>query len=160
MVSISKTFGQPGGPGEVKVHYLRDLHKGRQDIEIELPPPAKGGKGGISKESIDDSVSPFVHRGGAGGGRENDPLINAFIALAEKHKGTQNEPLCFLDPGHYKVEWPFDTSTATLVMISPGGSGGGGIGEVVRGENGEDGIPGACFIFPTYIHVQRPHESD
>ena len=101
---------------------------------------------------------PSFDRGGAGGGRENILIIEALMAYATKRKGTVNEPLCFLEPGIHTVRWPHDTSTATVVAIRPGGGGGGGMGDTLPGEDGEDGLPGATFIFPTYIPVQRPRE--
>ena len=150
---LSQTYGRPGGPGAVEVVYLIGLRRG-QIINVSLGVPGKGGVGG-PPESPDDE-SDFVDRGGAGGGRENTPLIDAFTAYAESCKGSEKEPLCFLEPGEHKVEWPYDTPTATLVLIHPGGGGGGAEGDTRLGEDGEDGLPGAAFLFPTYVPVQRP----
>ena len=66
-------------------------------------------------------------------------------------------PLYFLDPGIHELTWPYDTSTATMVIVQPGGGGGGGAGErFLPGEDGENGLGGAVFIFPTDIPLQRP----
>ena len=72
---------------------------------------------------------------------------------------TYLKPLTFSEPGDYTIEWPYDTETATLVMINPGGGGGGGMGDILPGEDGEDGLPGATFVFPTYVPSQRPVDS-
>jgi hypothetical protein len=63
-----------------------------------------------------------------------------------------------LEPGEHEIEWPYDTSTGTLVQINPGGGGGGGAGDTLPGEDGEDGLQGATFLFPTYLPMQRPRE--
>ncbi len=154
---LSQTYGRPGKPGSVEVVYLNGLGRG-QKLDVKVGFPGKGGVCGSPAERSSDGDSHFVDRGGAGGGREHLPIIDAFTAYAESCKGTVNEPLCFLKPGVYTVEWPYDTSTATLVQVSPGGGGGGGAGDTLLGEDGEDGLPGATFLFPTYLPAQRPRE--
>ena len=47
-----------------------------------------------------------------------------------------------------------------MVQIGPGGGGGGAAGDIMPGEDGEDGLLGATFIIPTYLPLQRPRESD
>ena len=156
---LSQTYGRPGGPGSVEVLYLNGLEKG-SSITVTVGEPGKGGPGGPPNSEVDASlISDFVDRGGAGGGRENLPIIEAFLNHAECLKDIDKQPLCLLDPGKHELIWPYDTSTVTLVMINPGGGGGGGIGEVLPGEDGEDGLPGAAFLFPTYLPVQRPREN-
>ena len=164
MVVLSSTFGRPGNPGTVQVIYENNLRKGAR-LRIPVGSPGIGGEGGPvapqgEAESASDilpaAAAEFSHRGGAGGGRENFPLIEAFTRSAEVLKGTEHEPLCFMEPGEFDVEWPYDTATATVVIINPGGGGGGGASDVQSGEDGEDGMPGAALIFPTYIPVQRP----
>lgn len=150
---LSETYGRPGDPGRVEVRYLRGLRRG-YGIDVNVGSPGRGGAGGPPTESSDDNP-PFVDRGGAGGGRETIPIVDAFKAYAANLKGTESEPLCFLEPGVHTVEWPYDTPTATLVIINPGGGGGGGMGDTMAGEDGEDGLPGATFIFPTYLPMQR-----
>ena len=152
---LSQTYGRPGSPGKVEIAYLSGLRLG-QYIEVELGHPGKGGAGGPAIESPVEGGPQFVHRGGAGGGRENAPILDSLTAYAQNCAGTKNEPLCFLEPGKHEVEWPYDTSTATLVVVHPGGGGGGGAGDTLPGEAGEDGLPGAAFMFPTYIPVQKP----
>ena len=154
---LSQTYGGPGEGGQVKVFYLSGLHRG-YELTVKVSFPGKGGAGGPPAEpsSVDDSH--FVDRGGAGGGRENVPIIDAFTTYTEKFRGTEQEPLCFLEPGEHRVQWPYNTPTATVVQIDPGGGGGGGGGDTLQGEDGEDGLPGATFIFPTYVPVQRPRE--
>ena len=154
---LSQTYGRPGEPGNVEVVYLSGLRRGHE-LDVKVGFPGKGGAGGPAAEPSSDGDSHFVDHGGAGGGRENVPIIDAFTAYAERYKGTEKEPLYFLEPGDYRVEWLYNTPTATLVQIAPGGGGGGGTGDTLQGEDGEDGLPGAIFIFPTYIPVQRPRE--
>ena len=155
---LSQSYGRPGNPGRVDVTYLTDLFKGCQ-LDITVGAPGKGGKGGEAVDSsLEDEKSDFVDRGGAGGGRENVPIIEALMAYAESCEGSERQPLCFLDPGHHTIDWPFETPTATVVMIAPGGGGGGGMGDTLPGEDGEDGLPGAAFIFPTYLFAQRPRD--
>ena len=86
----------------------------------------------------------------------NSPIIAALVAYAKSCKGTKHEPLYSLTPGLQESTWPHDTPTATIVRIHPGGSGGGGIGEILPGQDGEDGLAGAMFIFPTYLLAQNP----
>ena len=154
---LSQTYGRPGKPGIVEVAYLSGLRLGHT-IEVEVGYPGKGGAGGPAIESPVQGCPQFVDRGGAGGGRENVPILDALTAYAQNCTGTETEPLCFLEPGKHEVEWPYDTSTATLILILPGGGGGGGAGDTLPGEDGEDGLPGAAFIIPTYLPVQRPRE--
>ena len=154
---LSQTYGGPGLPGKVDVVYLKGLRRGHK-LDVKVGSPGKGGVGGLAKEPADGAEASFIDRGGAGGGRENSPIIDALKAYAAQRKNTVKEPLCFLEPGTYTVEWPYDISTATVVAIGPGGGGGGGIGDTLPGEDGEDGLPGATFIFPTYVPVQRPRE--
>ena len=154
---LSQTYGRPGKPGNVEVVYLSGLRRGHK-LDVKVGFPGKGGAGGPPAETTSDGDSHFVDRGGAGGGHENVPIIDAFTAYAESYKGTGKEPLCFLEPGEHEVEWPYITSTATLVQIHPGGGGGGAAGDTLPGEGGEDGLPGATFLFPTYPPVQRPRE--
>ena len=164
MVVLSNTFGRPGDPGTVQVSYENNLRKGAK-FRIPVSSPGIGGTGGPvahqdepapDLDNLPDTAADFSHRGGAGGGRENLPLIEALSRYAELIKGTEREPLCFMEPGEFEVEWPYDTATATVVMINPGGGGGGGISDIQPGEDGENGMPGATFVFPTYIPVQRP----
>ena len=152
---LSQTYGRPGGPGDVRVGYLRGLHRGYA-IEVNIPVPGRGGKGGPPVALADHKDATFMHRAGAGGGRENLPIIDAFKTYAEGLRGTDKEPLCFLEPGVHKVKWPYETPTATIVSIGPGGGGGGGMGETLPGQDGEDGLSGATFILPTYVPLQRP----
>ena len=153
---LSMTYGKPGGPGEVEVGYVNGLKRGDK-LDVHVPTPGKGGKGGPAQTPENEGErTEFVDRGGAGGGRENLPIIQALKSYAESVKGTKHEPLYFLEPGDYTVQWSYDTSTATIVGIGSGGGGGGGFGEDQPGEDGEDGINGATFIFPTYLPVQRP----
>ena len=154
---LSQTYGRPGRPGNVEVAYLRGLQLG-QIIEVELGCPGKGGAGGPAVESPVQGGPQFVDRGGAGGGRENVPIVDAFTAYVQNCTGAEKKPLCFLEPGKHEFEWPYNTSTATLVIIHPGGGGGGGTGDTLPGEDGEDGLPGGAFLFPTYLPVQRPRE--
>ena len=163
--ALPSEVGKPGGPGAVEVAYLGGLHKGTL-ITVNVGTPGKGGAGGPARasrsvrslpEGEKESVS---HRGGAGGGRENLPIINALKQYAKTLEGTENEPLVFLEPGSREVKWPYETSTATVVMITPGGGGGGAYGEVLPGEDGEDGLPGATFVFPTSIPLLRPRLKD
>ncbi len=151
---LSSTYGRPGNPGQVQVSYMNGLYRGCE-IEVAVGSPGKGGAGGPPGEQFDDVQDPFVHRGGAGGGRENIPIIKAFEMYAESHKGTEHEPLLFTTPGIHKCNWPYNTPTATIVEIGPGGGGGGGAGEILPGEDGEDGLLGATFVIPTYIPLQR-----
>lgn len=124
---------------------------------MEVGEPGKGGSGGPPASASDDSDDTvFVDRGGAGGGRENIPIVEGLKAYAEAFNGTECEPIFFLQPGAYVVEWPYDTPTATLIVVGSGGGGGGGMGDTIQGEDGEDGIPGAIFLFPTNIPTQRP----
>lgn len=154
---LSQSYGRPGNPGRVEVTYLAGLSMGDQ-LELTVGIPGKGGKGGDARDTspLDDEQSDFADRGGAGGGRENAPIIDAFIAYAKAREGTKDEPLCFLEPGSHTIIWPFETPTATVVAIGPGGGGGGGMGDTLPGEDGEDGLLGATFIFPTYVPTQRP----
>ena len=157
---LSQSYGRPGNPGRVDVTYLTGLFKGCQ-LDITVAAPGKGGKGGEAVDSsLEDEKTEFVDRGGAGGGRENIPIIEAFIAYVERFEGTERQPLFFPDPGHHIISWPFETPTATVVMIASGGGGGGGMGDTLPGEDGEDGLPGVVFLFPTYIPVQRPRETE
>ena len=151
---ISQTYGRPGEPGEIAVVYMKGLRRG-VELEVKVGFPGQGGKGGPAAYPANNGDPSFVDRGGAGGGLENLPIIDAFAAYAESHKGTEKEPLFFSESGVHKVEWPYDTSTATVVTIGPGGGGGGGAGDTLPGEDGEDGLSGATFIFPTYVPVQR-----
>ena len=164
MVVLSNTFGRPGNPGTVQVSYENNLRKGAR-LRISVGSPGIGGEGGPvahqfepepDLDNLPDTAADFSHRGGAGGGRENLPLIEALSRYAELIKGTEREPLCFMEPGEFEVEWPYDTATATVVIINPGGGGGGGTSDIQPGEYGENGMPGATFVFPTYIPVQRP----
>ena len=152
---LSQTYGRPGKPGNVEVHYLDGLRQGAK-LTVNIGSPGKGGAGGPPAEVSGHGDSSFVDRGGAGGGRENVPIIDALTAYAESHKGTEKEPLCFFEQGEHEVEWPYHTSTATLVIINPGGGGGGGSGDSSPGEDGEEGLPGATFLIPTHVPVQRP----
>ena len=153
---LSQTFGRPGSPGLVEVHYLSGLRR-NQKIEMKVGEPGKGGSGGPPASAADgDADAVFVDRGGAGGGRENIPIIEGLMAYAEAQQGTEYEPIFFLQPSAYVIEWPYDTPTATLVIIGPGGGGGGGKGDTLPGEDGEDGLAGAVFLCPTDIPNQRP----
>ena len=153
---LSQTYGRPGSPGLVEVNYLSGLRRG-QKIEMEVGEPGKGGSGGPPASAEDGSDdTEFVDRGGAGGGRENIPIIESLKSYAKAHQGTEYEPIFFLQPGAYVIEWPYDTTTATLVIIGSGGGGGGGMGDTLPGEDGENGLPGAIFLFPTIIPTQRP----
>ena len=131
MVVLSNTFGRPGDPGTVQVSYLDNLRKGAK-FPIPVRSPGIGGTGGPvayqgepapDLDNLPDTAADFSHRGGAGGGRENLPLIEALSRYAELIKGTEREPLCFMEPGEFEVEWPYDTATATVVMVNPGGGG-------------------------------------
>ena len=154
---LSQTYGRPGAPGNVEVAYLHGLRRGDK-LTVKVGSPGKGGAGGPPAEQSSDGDSQFTGRGGAGGGRENLPIIDAFKVYTERHKGADKEPLCFLKPGEHEIEWPYSTPPGTLVQIDPGGGGGGGAGDTLPGEDGEDGLPGATFIFPTYLPSQRPRE--
>ena len=154
---LSQTYGRPGRPGNVEVAYLHGLRRGDK-LTVKVGFPGKGGAGGPPAEPSSDGDSQFVDRGGAGGGRENVPIIDALTAYAGSYRGTEKEPLCFLEPGEHEIEWPYNTSTGTLVQINPGGGGGGGSGDTLPGEDGEDGLPGATFLFPTYLPAQPPRE--
>ena len=157
---LSLTYGQPGNPGRVAVTYETGLSLGCQ-INVTVGSPGKGGTGGPPSDLTgDDEGLTFVDRGGAGGGRQNLPIINAFVEYARSCEGTERQPLYFLEPGPHQVIWPYETSTATVVVIGAGGGGGGGIGDTLPGEDGEDGLPGAVFLFPTYLPVQRPRETE
>ena len=157
---LSLTYGRPGNPGRVDVTYETGLSLGCQ-LNVTVGEPGKGGKGGLPSEiAAGNEDLGFVDRGGAGGGRENLPIINAFVAYAKTCEGTEHQPLYFLEPGPHELVWPYETATATIVAIGAGGGGGGGIGDTLPGENGEDGLAGAIFIFPTYLPVQRPRKTE
>ena len=158
---LSQTFGRPGKPGSVEVTYMSGLRYGCS-LLVRVGFPGKGGRGGPAVDQTDDvdADPPFVDRGGAGGGHANAPILEALIAYAESRKGTRDEPLCFLKPGDHQAEWPYHTPMATMVQIGPGGGGGGAAGDIMPGEDGEDGLLGATFIIPTYLPLQRPRESD
>ena len=152
---LSQTFGRPGGPGGVEVLYEGRFTKGCT-FSVEVGTPGTGGKGGLLP------MRPMIIMlrlssiaGGAGGGRENRPLINAFVAYAMSRQGTKYEPLYSLVPGLQEFTWPYDTSTDTIVLIQPGG----GMGEIVAGQDGQEGLMGAAFIFPTYILAQNPEDA-
>ena len=155
---LEREFGKQGGPGSVEIIYVSGLCYG-EFIDAKVGEPGKGGKGGdpAPEESVKENAMPYLNQGGAGGGRENIPLIEAFKLYAEKMKATKYEPLCFLEPGGHCKRWQHkQTDTATVVIINPGGGGGGGAGNIVEGEAGEYGIRGATFVFPTYLVTQRP----
>ena len=154
---ISRTYGWPGKPGGVEVLYLQGLSRGYR-IDLSVGAPGEGGKGGPPSAN-DSGDSAFRDRGGAGGGRENTPIIEALTMYANSLNETDLKPLIFSEPGEYSIEWPYDTETATLVVIGPGGGGGGGMGDILPGEDGEAGLPGAAFIFPTSVPAQRPATS-
>ena len=155
MAEISETYGQPGGPGSVEIHYLRGLHRG-YEIDISVGVPGVGGKGGIIQGNTnEDRIAEFPNRGGAGGGRENIPIVEALTAYADSRSESYLKPLIFTDPGDHKITWPYDTDTATLVIVNPGGGGGGGMGETLPGEDGEDGLRGIVFLIPTEVPTQR-----
>ena len=154
MVVLSGTYGRPGSPGQVRVSYMNGLYQGCE-VSLTVGTPGKGGAGLPPTENSDGVQDPFAHRGGAGGGRENVPLIKALEGYTESCKGTECEPLCFTDPGAHKFNWSYNTATATVVEIDPGGGGGGGWGEILPGEDGEDGLLGATFVIPTYLPLQR-----
>ena len=157
---LSQTYGRPGNPGRIEVTYETGLSLGCQ-LNATVGEPGKGGEGGLPSDiAADDEVSEFVDRGGAGGGRENLPIINALVAYAESCEGTEHQPLYFLESGPHEFVWPYETATATIVVIGAGGGGGGGIGDTLPGEDGEDGLSGAIFIFPTYLPVQRQRETE
>ena len=163
--ALPSQVGKPGGPGSVEVTYLDRLRRGAS-ITVQVGTPGKGGAGGPARasgsaQSLPDSEKESPrHRGGAGGGKENLPIINALNQYAKTLEGTENAPLVFLEPGPHEVEWPYETSTATVVIVNPGGGGGGGYGDIVPGEDGEDGLPGATFVFPTCIPLLRPRSKD
>ncbi len=153
---LSLTYGRPGNPGPVEVTYETGLYLGCQ-LNVTVGEPGKGGKGGLPSDIAEsDEDLGFVDRGGAGGGRENLPIINALVAYAKSCEGTKHQPLYILEPGQHELVWPYETATATIVVVGAGGGGGGGIGDTSPGEDGEDGLSGAIFVFPTYIPVQRP----
>ena len=116
---LSQTYGRPGTPGNVEVAYLHGL-RGGDKLTVKVGFPGKGGAGGPPAEPSSDGDPQFIDRGGAGGGRENIPIIDAFTAYAESYKDTEKEPLCFLESGEHEIEWPYNTSTGTLVQINPG----------------------------------------
>lgn len=144
----------PGQPGEVKVLYLTDLYAGRK-LQFNVGKGGRGGAGGFALQhptGEDLELAPSHPLPGAsGGGRENDPIINAFVTYGDTCKGTRHEPLVFTEPGPHEAEWPYDTPTATLVVVGAGGGGQGGTGFVLPGGEGEVGGPGAVFLFPTYL---------
>ena len=160
-------FGKPGEPGWVEVIHLRDLAN-QVPIEFSVGTPGKPGQGGQAEIPGDlpqgiIEVQDLLNPGGAGGGRENAPIIEALKLYAESLVGAYLKPLCFLEPGHYEFPWPYDTPTATMVRIGPGGGGGGGGATVTEqggrllvrhGAEGEEGLPGAVFIFPTEVPTQ------
>ena len=84
------------------------------------------------------------------------PIVEGLKAYAEAQQGTDNEPIFLLQPSAYVIEWPFDTPTATVTII--GGGGGGGMGDTLPGEDGENGLADAAFLFPTNIPTQRSRE--
>ena len=151
---ISPTYGRLGEPGEVKVLYLQGLSRGAQ-FNLSVGAPGSGGKGGLASEN-EGVIAEFPNRGGAGGGRENTPIIDALTMYANSLSEDYLKPLSFSYPGDHTIEWPYDTDTATVIMINPGGGGGGGMGDTLPGEDGEDGLPGVTFVFPTYVPSQRP----
>ena len=155
---LSETYGRPGGPGAVEVQYASGLFKGCP-IRLELASPGQGGQGGLPDTPTDSEAVPFVHRGGAGGGRENTPILDALVAYAKSREGTEHEPLYLLSAERRDFTWPHDTPTATIVTVQPGGGGGGGMGELLAGQEGEDGLEGAVFMFPTYLLAQNPQQT-
>ena len=153
---LPEPYGKPGGPGGIVVTYLNDLYPGAT-IAIHLLESRQGGKGGpvVRKSTVQEKEVAIANRGGAGGGRENVPIIVALTNYANSLKDTAQPPLIFLEPGEHRVVWPYETSTATLVNIGPGGGGGGGAGNIVEGLDGEDGLMGAAFLFPTDIPLSQ-----
>lgn len=148
-------YGQPGEPGEVKVIHLKDL-KPRQQIPVAVGSPGSGGTGGHAAFPNAEGIEESPNLGGAGGGRENVPIIEALRAYADSKMYSYLKPLCFEEPGLQMISWPYDTSTATMVIIGPSGGGGGGNGQVsVPGEGGENGLGGAVFIFPTDLPTYK-----
>ena len=115
---LSQTYGRPGSPGLVEVHYLSGLRRD-QKVEMGVGEPGKGGSGGPPASAADgNDDAEFVDRGGAGGGRENIPIIESLKAYAEAQQGTEYEPIFFLQPGAYVIEWPYDTPTATSSQLA------------------------------------------
>ena len=143
-----------GKPGEVKVNHRDDLYKGCV-LSITVGEGGEGGMGGFPltyPTPADIEGAPEEpYRGAAGGGRENDPIVHAFLTYQSACKGTKFEPLAFTIPGQYEEEWPYETPTATMVAIGAGGGGQGGTGWILPGGEGEVGGPGAVFVFPTYL---------
>ena len=88
---ISETYGRPGGPGAVTVEYWSGLHRA-QPLKASVGFPGKGGAGGPAAHPSEDGGSDFVDRGGAGGGRENVPLIDALKAYSQSLAGTELQP--------------------------------------------------------------------
>ena len=155
--NLSDSFGKPGGPGSVRVVYFGGLYEG-SNFSTYVGKPGKGGKGGpTGKEpTVQEEEVTIAYKGGAGGGRENVPLIIALRRYAESLQDTSWPPFIFDEPGDHQVVWPFkDVSTATMVIINPGGGGGGGAGDVVEGEEGEEGLTGITIIFPTDLPLVR-----
>ena len=155
MDNLAQLFGQPGQPGEILVTCLGGLAKGVR-IDVEVPHGGEGGIGGKRGEGIgdiDEKQIPLV-RGGAGGGYEYLPILEAFnfylVNCAQEDK-----PLVFKEPGHHEAEWPYDSPTATMVFIGAGGGGGGAAGFIRDGEPGEQGLSGQIWIFPTYVERHR-----
>ena len=155
MVNFQQLFGQPGKPGEILVKCLDGLFKGVR-ISVKVPEGGEGGSGGNRRENLVDIVQEQVPliRGGAGGGYEYLPIIEAFNFYLV-NCGTEDKPLVFKEPGHYEAEWPYDSPTATMVFIGAGGGGGGAAGFVRDGEPGEQGLSGQIWIFPTYVERHR-----
>lgn len=150
----------PGQPGEVKVIYVNGLHKGCILPPITVGDGGKGGAGGFPlahPSPTDISNAPNQELlGASGGGRENDPLIHAVLTYRDACQGNIYCPLGFTVPGEYiTVEWPYETSTATVMLIGAGGGGQGGTGYMLPGGEGEIGGAGAVFVFPTYLTEQR-----
>ena len=143
-----------GKPGEVRVSYVDNLYKGFV-IHITVGEGGPGGKGGFALRypNLQDVASgpEEAFLGGRGGGRENYPIINAFLTYEEICKDNQFCPISFTTPGVHEVEWPYETPTATVVVIGGDGGGQGGTGWVLPGEEGKEGGPGAIFFFPTYL---------
>ena len=157
---ISPGYGNPGEPGGIVVNYLRGLTH-NTTFRIDVGGPGPGGPGGAAGRPNSDGQEGIPNRGGAGGGRENIPIVEALLMYATSKADSHLAPLCFLQPGAHDVLWTYDTSTATMVIVHPGGGGGGGggAGQVfLPGEDGVDGLGGAVFIFPTDLPTQRPLE--
>ena len=154
--NLPDAYGKPGRPGSVVVEHPNNLYKGFT-FPIYVGKPGKGGKGGPAGKGYTDEqkTAAIANKGGAGGGRENVVLIEPLRKYAEELQETDMPPLIFDEPGEHLVTWPYDTSTATVVIINPGGGGGGGAGNIVEGEEGEEGMKGITIIFPTALPLTR-----